>query len=122
MNPRVRTTLSSAGSLGGLLFGALASGAPWWALTGCTVLLLTVSALQTVFPQESADRLAWWQDRRRYLRARPRRDRPARRRRGGTGSRPQSSGRTCRERGHHRADIDPERRQSTDDTDRTQVA
>ncbi|MGW3038158.1 hypothetical protein ACWDCB_44115 [Streptomyces sp. NPDC001178] len=72
MNAGIRGTLSSVGSA---LVGHLA-GAPWWAVTGCTVLLLGVIALQTVFPQNSADRLAWWKDRRRYRSPRPRRDRP----------------------------------------------
>ncbi|MEU1596617.1 hypothetical protein ABZ468_28130 [Streptomyces sp. NPDC005708] len=44
------------------------AGAPWWlaaAAFGCLVLGLGVVALQSVFPQESAHRLAWWRDRRR---------------------------------------------------------
>ncbi|MFG3016122.1 hypothetical protein ACGFZB_37875 [Streptomyces cinerochromogenes] len=43
------------------------TGAPWWlavAAFGCLVLGLVVIALQSVFPQESAHRLAWWRDRR----------------------------------------------------------
>jgi hypothetical protein len=76
VNPGTRGTLSSAGGIGGVLVAHLA-GTPWWALTGCTVLLLVVIALQSVFPQESAHRLAWWKDRRRYRLTRPRRrDRP----------------------------------------------
>lgn len=38
----------------------LSTAAPWWVivtLVGCGLLL---AAAQTVFPQESADRLAWW--------------------------------------------------------------
>ncbi|MFF7358357.1 hypothetical protein ACFZA1_37880 [Streptomyces filipinensis] len=120
MNPRMRHALSGVGICGVLVVAN--AGAPWGARIGCTVLLLAVIALQTVFPQDSADRLAWWKDRRRYRRHRPRRDRPPRRRRRGTGSRPQSSGRTSHERGHQRADIAPGRRQGTDDTDRTQAA
>ncbi|MDX3364088.1 hypothetical protein ACIBWG_32460 [Streptomyces griseoaurantiacus] len=44
------------------------SDAPWWqaaAAFGCLALGLGVVALQSVFPQESAHRLAWWRDRRR---------------------------------------------------------
>ncbi|MFC8373105.1 hypothetical protein ACFUIT_34960 [Streptomyces sp. NPDC057239] len=47
----------------GLLF------VPWWltaAAVGCFVLSLIVVVIQTVFPQESAHRLAWWRDRRRH--------------------------------------------------------
>ncbi|WP_217547678.1 hypothetical protein [Streptomyces sp. GbtcB6] len=68
----MRTALSGAGGLGGVLVSHLA-GAPWWAIIGCIVLLLVVVGVQSVFPQDSADRLAWWKDRRRYQ---ARRDRP----------------------------------------------
>lgn len=75
MNPGMRNTLASTGGAGGVLVAHLA-GAPWYALTGCTVLLLVVIGVQSVFPQESADRLAWWKDRRRDRRSRLRGDRP----------------------------------------------
>lgn len=45
------------------------TGAPWWLAAtafGCLALGLAVTALQSVFPQESAHRLAWWRDRRRH--------------------------------------------------------
>ncbi|MET7542230.1 hypothetical protein [Streptomyces sp. NPDC005507] len=45
------------------------TGAPWWQAAtafGCLALGLGVVALQSVFPQESAHRLAWWRDRRRH--------------------------------------------------------
>ncbi|MFJ1964027.1 hypothetical protein [Streptomyces massasporeus] len=45
------------------------AGAPWWLAAtafGCLALGLGVVALQSVFPQESAHRLAWWRDRRRH--------------------------------------------------------
>lgn len=45
------------------------TGAPWWLAAtafGCLALGLGVVALQSVFPQESAHRLAWWRERRRY--------------------------------------------------------
>jgi hypothetical protein len=40
------------------------AGAPWW----ITALLLIVVVVQTIFPQESGDRLEWWRDRRRHQR------------------------------------------------------
>jgi hypothetical protein len=48
-------------------------GAPWWLTAvsfGCLALGLIVAAIQAVFPQESADRLAWWRDRRGHQRLR----------------------------------------------------
>ncbi|MEU4896123.1 hypothetical protein AB0B12_25725 [Streptomyces sp. NPDC044780] len=45
------------------------TGAPWWLAAtafACLALGLGVVALQSVFPQESAHRLAWWRDRRRH--------------------------------------------------------
>jgi membrane protein implicated in regulation of membrane protease activity len=50
------------------LIAALA-GAPWWMAVIAFLWLLcalVVVLVQLVFPQESADRLAWWRDRRRY--------------------------------------------------------
>lgn len=44
-------------------------GSPWWLTAiafGCFALALVVAAVQSVFPQESAHRLAWWRDRRRH--------------------------------------------------------
>jgi hypothetical protein len=75
VNGAMRSTLSGAGGFGGTMVSHMA-GAPWWAITVCVVLVLGVVALQSVFPQDSADRLAWWTDRRRYREPRPRRDRP----------------------------------------------
>ena len=47
------------------------ASAPWW-LAGiafaCFALSLAVVAIQSVFPQESAHRLAWWRDRRLHQR------------------------------------------------------
>ncbi|NJP98646.1 hypothetical protein HCN51_56090 [Nonomuraea sp. FMUSA5-5] len=40
------------------------TGAPWWV----TTLVLGVAVIQTVFPQESGDRLEWYRDRRRHQR------------------------------------------------------
>ncbi|RVU16255.1 hypothetical protein EOT10_36905 [Streptomyces antnestii] len=42
--------------------------APWGLAAvafGCLVLAFVVIVIQSVFPQESAHRLAWWRDRRR---------------------------------------------------------
>lgn len=43
---------------------ATATGAPWWATLTAVVLTAAAStaltALSTLFPQNSADRLAWW--------------------------------------------------------------
>jgi hypothetical protein len=74
VNAAMRNAVSGVGGVGGALVGLMA-GAPWWALTVCVVLVLGVIALQSVFPQDSADRLAWWKDRRRYREPRPRRGR-----------------------------------------------
>lgn len=43
-------------------------GAPWWLTAGLfaafALALIAVAVLQTLLPQESAHRLAWWRDRR----------------------------------------------------------
>jgi hypothetical protein len=59
----MRVAASAVGIAGPV--GLHVSGAPWWATLITCVLSLSVICLQTVFPQESADRLAWWKDRRR---------------------------------------------------------
>ena len=54
---------------GGISTTALAlTGAPWWltAAFGCFALSLLIVALQSVIPQESAHRLAWWRARWRH--------------------------------------------------------
>ena len=68
MQPGTRTiaSLATAG-IGGV--AAALAGAPWWITVGaygCFVLALIVVVVQTIFPQESADRLEWWRDRRRH--------------------------------------------------------
>ena len=66
MNARPLISLLAAGVTA--LVVAL-TGAPWWMAAtafGCLALGLGVVALQSVFPQESAHRLAWWRDRRRH--------------------------------------------------------
>ncbi|MET7489518.1 hypothetical protein [Streptomyces sp. NPDC005538] len=58
---------SIAAGLGGTALAL--GGAPWWltaATFGCLALSLIVVVIQSVFPQESAHRLAWWRDRRRH--------------------------------------------------------
>lgn len=46
------------------------AGAPWWGVVICLALTLAASSLQTLFPQDSPDRLTWWTNHRehRYLR------------------------------------------------------
>ena len=55
---------SAATGIGGIVLVLI--GAPWWlsalALT-CFALVLVVAVIQSVFPQESAHRLAWWRAR-----------------------------------------------------------
>lgn len=49
------------------------SNAPWWVFAGILAYLfmqLAIVALQSVFPQESRDRAAWWSERREYKRMR----------------------------------------------------
>jgi hypothetical protein len=45
------------------------AGAPWWAVLALIVFLSVVAlsaiCVQTLIPQNSRDRLAWWRDRRR---------------------------------------------------------
>lgn len=59
---------SIAAGLGGVA-SAMVS-APWWLTAGLLGALalgvITVAVLQTLLPQESAHRLAWWRDRRRH--------------------------------------------------------
>ncbi|NYH55355.1 hypothetical protein HNR06_004944 [Nocardiopsis arvandica] len=75
----VSRSLMPSGAVTGLagVVSALA-GAPWWltaAAFGCFMLVLLIAAVQSVFPQESADRLAWWRDRRLYQHLRRHRNR-----------------------------------------------
>ena len=49
------------GALDGL---AKTANAPWWAVLVFGSLCLGFAALTVVFPQDSHDRLAWWQNRR----------------------------------------------------------
>lgn len=43
--------------------GSRAVDAPWWAFCLLTMLGLAAVCLQIVFPQDSVDKLAWWNDR-----------------------------------------------------------
>ena len=52
---------SLIGALDGL---AKTANAPWWAVLVFGSLCLGFASLTVVFPQDSRDRLAWWQDRR----------------------------------------------------------
>ncbi|MFG2716454.1 hypothetical protein ACGFX2_38930 [Streptomyces goshikiensis] len=56
------------GILGGVSGLAQAlMGAPAWVIVACLALSLGLGGLQAVFPQDSADRLAWWEGQRAYL-------------------------------------------------------
>ncbi|MFE9912860.1 hypothetical protein [Streptomyces clavifer] len=46
------------------------AGAPWWGVVICLVLTLAATSVQTLFPQDSPDRLTWWTNHRahRHLR------------------------------------------------------
>lgn len=52
---------AAAALLGGL-GGLRIDGAPWWAVFLLGMAVLGVVLVGTVFPQESAHRLAWWRD------------------------------------------------------------
>ncbi|MFD3723345.1 hypothetical protein [Streptomyces sp. NPDC058674] len=43
------------------------AGAPAWCIVVCLAMSLGLGVAQVVFPQESGDRLKWWQNRRSYL-------------------------------------------------------
>ncbi|WP_327180401.1 hypothetical protein OG599_35045 (plasmid) [Streptomyces sp. NBC_01335] len=53
------------------------AGAPWWGVVICLVITLAATSVQTLFPQDSPDRLTWWTDHRahRHLRRNTRRQR-----------------------------------------------
>ncbi|MEU6104145.1 hypothetical protein [Streptomyces flaveolus] len=63
-NPNRPLISSAATGISGIVLALI--GAPWW-LTAlaftCFALGLLVTAIQSVFPQESAHRLAWWRAR-----------------------------------------------------------
>jgi cell division protein FtsW (lipid II flippase) len=63
-NPNRPLISSAATGIGGIVL--VLTGAPWWlsalAFT-CVFLVLVVAVIQSVFPQESAHRLAWWRAR-----------------------------------------------------------
>ncbi|MFG3155361.1 hypothetical protein ACGF7W_25315 [Streptomyces sp. NPDC048219] len=56
------------------------AGAPWWGVIICLVLVLAATSVQTLFPQDSPDRLAWWTNHRahRHLRRTQQQDTPTR--------------------------------------------
>ncbi|MGW2995417.1 hypothetical protein ACWDA9_27925 [Streptomyces sp. NPDC001193] len=55
---------ASVGAVSGL--ATVLAGAPWWGVAVCLLLSLAATAVQTVFPQDSPDRLTWWTDRREH--------------------------------------------------------
>lgn len=67
--PRTVSTAAAIPWLGGGTAAAL--GGPWWATVLALALASLTAALQLVFPQNSADRLAWWRSL--WERPRPRR-------------------------------------------------
>jgi hypothetical protein len=54
-------------ALGAAVLGGQAgyrlAGGPWWAEFALAALVLLTRCLRIVFPQDSADKLAWWRDR-----------------------------------------------------------
>ncbi|MFF7366008.1 hypothetical protein [Streptomyces sp. NPDC008125] len=42
------------------------AGAPWWCVMICLVLTLAAKSVQTLFPQDSCDRLTWWTNHREH--------------------------------------------------------
>ncbi|MEU9951351.1 hypothetical protein [Streptomyces sp. NPDC047939] len=42
------------------------AGAPWWGVVICLVLTLAATSVQTLFPQDSPDRLTWWTNHREH--------------------------------------------------------
>ncbi|WP_030382653.1 MULTISPECIES: hypothetical protein [unclassified Streptomyces] len=63
-NPNRPLISSAATGIGGIVLVLI--GAPWW-LTAlaftCFFLVLVVAVIESVFPQESPHRLAWWRAR-----------------------------------------------------------
>lgn len=64
---RSSTSLTGASGVFGLssATGLAIIGAPWWIAMMVVIATLLCTLVQSVFPQESADRLEWWRDRRR---------------------------------------------------------
>lgn len=71
-NPNRPLISSAATGISGLALAL--TGAPWW-LTAvaftCFALGLLVTIIQSVFPQDSAHRLAWWRARWHHQQRRP---------------------------------------------------
>jgi hypothetical protein len=73
MRPQTRPIIPTAlASLTGTV--SAIAGVPWEITITVVIFTLVVSlavvVLESVFPQESADRLAWWRDHRRHRRLR----------------------------------------------------
>ncbi|MCM2416694.1 hypothetical protein [Streptomyces sp. RKAG293] len=65
----VNGLLTAAGTTGIAAVLLALAGAHWWltvAAVICCALVLVVVGIQSVFPQESEHRLAWWRDWRRH--------------------------------------------------------
>ncbi|MFF4442626.1 hypothetical protein [Streptomyces sp. NPDC001621] len=63
-NPNRPLISSAASGVSGIVLAL--TGAQWWLIAlafTCFALSLLVTAIQLVFPQESAHRLAWWRAR-----------------------------------------------------------
>lgn len=52
--------------------GLRIAGTPWWAICCLFGLLIVLMCLQTVFPQDSRDKVAWWIERWRSRQSRKR--------------------------------------------------
>jgi hypothetical protein len=69
MSTRVVATRKKLIMLTAVILGGEAAvrkfGAPYWAVALFLALGLAVACLWIVFPQDSADKLAWWRERRR---------------------------------------------------------
>jgi hypothetical protein len=64
LQPATRTILQVAGTCSAGILWAV--GTPWWVRAVCIAAGFGYAVVLAVFPQRSADRLAWWQDRRRH--------------------------------------------------------
>ncbi|GHD35539.1 hypothetical protein GCM10010313_82970 [Streptomyces violarus] len=60
-NPNRPLISHAATGISGIVLSLI--GAPWWLTALAFSCFLLVTAIQSVFPQESAHRLAWWRAR-----------------------------------------------------------
>jgi len=61
---RARGSINASG-FGLSALGSVLADGPWWATSLLVSAALACALVETLFPQESADRLEWWRDRRR---------------------------------------------------------